>query len=157
MFACLAVAAIAVAQQAGGDWKPYANVRFAYSVQYPADQLRAGREADNSDGKVFTALHGSGTISVSGHYALEATSQRDEAADAEKECAGGKATYRLNNPKVQAVSCTLANGKVLYQYSQSQKDVIATIRAEYPASEKATWDQIVPHMVHSLRMEEPSF
>jgi hypothetical protein len=43
-------------------YKPYVNLRFGYSVQYPADLLIAQGESDNSDGQRFVSKNGDESI-----------------------------------------------------------------------------------------------
>jgi len=48
------------------DWQTYTNVRFAYSICYPADLLAGQGESDNSDGQKFLSRDGSVEVLVYG-------------------------------------------------------------------------------------------
>lgn len=138
-------------------WPSYVNQRFSYVVDYPSALLRPRREADNGDGREFHARQGTAVIAVWGEYAQDKSSQRDEALLREPDCVGRKAAYRLEKPTVQVTSCVLAKGGILYWYSQQRKDIIVTLEATYPDSEKATWDSVVQRMIRSFHLSDSDF
>ena len=130
-----------------GNWQTYTNVRFAYSLCYPADVLTPQGEAENGDGQKFLSrdsraqalVYGSNNVldqSVSETYSDEL--QADEKA-------GIKVTYRVVKPGYFVVSGSGA-GKIIYQKTVLVGDVFKTLRLEYPEDQKAVFDPIVSTM-----------
>ncbi len=151
------VLAMVVAQPQGagaaGRATSYVNARFGYSIDYPADFLSPEREADNGDGRAFHARHGAGKVLVWGSYRDE-DSEATPAAIAqlnESDCAPGKITYEVAKPKLVAFSCMSRAGGIIYQKTLVGRDVLRSVRFDYPDSERAAWEPVVKQVAGSLR------
>lgn len=151
--AALALVPATLALAATSGWKTYHNDRYGYSVDYPADLLAAQEEAADGDGRHFLARSGPADVAVWAGLANGDT-LASVAADAEKDCAGGHASYKVirreKRPPFMALSCTQKDGQVLYAKALTCKDVITQLQATYPTAEKATWDPVVAKMAASL-------
>lgn len=132
----------------------YANARFGYFIIYPQEKLVPEREADNGDGRTFHARQGTAKMSVWGSYRnqdLEKTPQ-DIARAYESDCGPAKPAYQLLKPKLVAFSCATAAGRVIYQKTIVNDDVLRSVRFDYPASEHAIWEPIVNQVAGSLKL-----
>jgi hypothetical protein len=129
----------------------YANARFGYSVSYPADLLIPEREADNGDGRKFHARRGTAKMSVWGSY--NALDQTPEGIihDYARDCSAGKPTFKTAKPHLAAFSCTTTTGGVIYQKTLIRRDVLTSVRFEYPSAERAVWDPVVQRVSSSLK------
>ena len=146
----LAFAALVFAPVSGGAaFATYANSRFNYTVDYPADLLVPQPEAENGDGRAFNAKTGKAQILVYGSYNALNESPAELAQRAESDCTGQHAQYRLAKPKLVAISCT-SGESILYQKTMIEGDTLTTLRATYPASERKTWDGVIAAMARSL-------
>ena len=56
-----------------------------------------------------------------------------------------------------AISCVKPNGVVLYEKTITRKDVLATVRFEYPKAESAFWDPIVRRTAASLKLTQVQY
>jgi hypothetical protein len=149
----LALAAAPAGRAAPAGWSTYQNARFGYSVLYPGGLLAPQPEADNGDGRHFRARRGQADVAVWAAYANGQT-LAGLAAEAERDCAGGRASYKVvrtaKRPPFMALSCAKPGGQVLYAKALQCKDVITQIQFTYPAAEKAVWDAVVTTMSASL-------
>ncbi|HTR87972.1 MAG TPA: hypothetical protein VMI56_26050 [Reyranella sp.] len=150
LVSALALAALASVPATGGpSLATYANSRFGYTVEYPADLLVPQEEAENGDGRAFEARHGRAQILVYGGYNALNESPAELAGRAETDCAGHHAQYRVAKPNLVAISCTTTDG-ILYQKTMIRGDTLTTLRAAYPSSERKVWDGVVARMSRSL-------
>jgi hypothetical protein len=133
----------------GGTLATYANARFGYTVEYPADLLAPQPEAENGDGRAFNAKTGKAQILVYGGYNALSESPAEMAQRAEDDCAGHHAQYRVAKPGLVAVSCVTKDG-ILYQKTLIHGDTLTTLRATYPASDRKQWDGVVAAMARSM-------
>src|SRR5690348_10551026 len=86
--------ALALPARAGS----YTNARFGYTLIYPNDRFTPQPEAENGDGRHFTARSGAADLAVWGAYnALEQTPD-DIAAQTTTDCTA--TPYRLVKPTV---------------------------------------------------------
>ena len=49
-----------------------------------------------------------------------------------------------------AFSCITPAGRVLYQKTLIHRDVLSTVRIEYPAADRKTWEPLVAQISGSL-------
>ena len=143
----------AVAVVAAGRTKIYRNVRFGYQVSYPADLLEPEPEADNGDGRAFHARHGSGKVLVWGSYRLEDVEPTPSAIahGYEKDCGRGSLSYEVIKPRLIAFSCRNAKGEIIYQKTLVGRDILRSVRVEYPETGQAVWDAVTKQMSASFR------
>ncbi|HEY3778206.1 MAG TPA: hypothetical protein VGL35_09115 [Rhizomicrobium sp.] len=130
----------------------YVNARFGYSIVYPDNLLVAERESDNSDGGAFHARRGPAKMSVWGSYRDEDTEKTSDAIARlyETDCGAGKVTYRVVKPRLVAFSCVNAAGRIIYQKTLIDGDVLRSMRFEYPYADRATWDPVIKQVAGSL-------
>lgn len=104
-------------------WKVYTNVRFQYSICYPADLLVPQGAAENSDGQTFLAKDGAKLIAYGQNNALN-ESLKDALDDTASRLAGksGKVTYKAIKPGWFVVSGesgkSIFYAKTLYAHEQ---------------------------------------
>lgn len=138
----------------------YTNVRYGYWLSYPADLMVAEREADAGDGRSFRARQGTATMAVWATWNLHdgAVDQSPEgvAREAASDCVRGPIPYRVVKPSLVAVSCITPRGHVIYQKTLINKEVLTSVRFEYPNSENARWDDVVKHVAASLQQGKPA-
>jgi hypothetical protein len=146
--------AYGVLAQAPLPMKDYNNLRFGYHVSYPLSLLKPLPEADDGDGRVFQPANGHADIRVFGGYVLADSDQTigGETKSALEECAGGKATYRLDRSDVQVISCTRPDGSILYVKIMQAKGTLVQLRLNYPHAEKPVWDPVAAAMSRSLKI-----
>jgi hypothetical protein len=158
---CAAASALALLSLAPGpaNAATYVNVRYGYSVSYPADLLVAERESDAGDGRRFHAREGTAKAAVwAGWRAYDEFDRSPEAVArlAASDCAGGKVAYRLVKPTLVALSCVTPDGKVLYSKTLIAKDRLTTVTFEYPLAERKRWDPVVARVAGSLHQGTPA-
>ncbi|WP_448950264.1 hypothetical protein [Labrys neptuniae] len=125
------------------DWKTYGNARFGYSICYPADLLTAEPEADNGDGRVFSAASGASLRVWGGYNAADEDVDAIVAGVVDK----GTVSYR-RAAKDWVVVSGRSGGDTFYAKILLQKDkkgAIDTVRTfllTYPAGEAATYDAV---------------
>lgn len=131
----------------------YVNARFGYALRYPAALLAPQPEAENGDGRRFLARRGSATLSVWGAYraADPAQSPKAIARAYEADCAPRSVTYEAIRPTLVAFSCRTPAGRILYQKTLLDGEVARSVRFDYPADERATWDRVVEEVSASHR------
>ena len=132
------------------DWKPYANPRFGYVIDLPAD-FPTVSEADNGDGMTLQSKDGKADLLVFGSHVTEGTLGDDVANQKQSYADGGwKITYEKS-------------GKDWISYSGSRRDRILYVRAvslcdgaggyftlEYPKAQAKLYDPVVSHLVKTL-------
>ncbi|MGN8114754.1 hypothetical protein [Labrys sp. 22185] len=134
---------IAAGPAAARDWSDYANARFGYRICYPSDLMTAEPEADNGDGRVFSAPSGA-SLRVWGSYNA---AEEDIDAIVAGIADDGKITYR-SAAKNGVVVSGRKGGEIFYGKLLLEKDAkgaVETIRAfrlTYPAKEAATYDAV---------------
>ncbi|MDZ5451405.1 hypothetical protein [Labrys sp. ZIDIC5] len=132
---------------AARDWSDYANARFGYRICYPADLMTAEPEADNGDGRVFSAPSGA-SLRVWGSYNA---AEEDIDAIVAGIADDGKITYR-SAAKNGVVVSGRKGGEIFYAKLLLEKDAkgaVETIRAfrlTYPAKEAATYDAVAARL-----------
>ncbi|KAE8756103.1 hypothetical protein FSO04_30840 [Paraburkholderia madseniana] len=141
-------------KQAGKPAATYANVRYAYTIDYPDDLLFAGREADNSDGVVFSAKSGKTQVAVWGRFnANEDTPAQILHSEEELPCAGARASYEVSKRDLVAFSCQTPKNEIVYEKMIIHGDTLVAVQFTYPVAEQATWSPVIKQMAGSLRIE----
>ena len=132
----------------------YANVRYGYTIEYPGDLLVAGREADNSDGLVFSAKSGKAQVAVWGRFSSpDDTPAQLLHSDEQRPCAGSRASYEVSKRNLVAFSCQTQNNEIVYEKMLIHGGTLAIVQFTYPVAEQATWSPVVKQMAGSLRIE----
>jgi hypothetical protein len=145
LIACV-VATPALAQ----DWRPYANARFGYVVDLPADFTVTGK-ADNGDGMTLASKDSKAALRVFGANRM-----------AEDFAAEIKGRVAMDSKDGWAISYDKPS-KSWASYSGSRKDRILYTRAialchdavgyvtiEYPKAQLQQYDGVVAHLVKTL-------
>ena len=138
------------------EWKTYTNVRFGYHICYPADLLTAGPEADNGDGRVFSARSGA-ELRVWGNY--NALEQDMDAIVRDLADPDATITYRRGT-KSWAVVSGHKNGDIFYakvlmtRNAKDGIDSVHTFRLTYPAGETKTYDAVAERLAKCFRLAE---
>ena len=124
----------------------YANARFGYMLTYPAGVFTPQPEAENGDGRRFTAANDAAVLAVWGAYNAAGQSPTDIANDVAGNCTPAPPPYRLIRPTVVVVSCATADG-VLYHKTYIRGDVLTSFELTYPAATKPRYDALVGKLV----------
>ncbi len=153
-------AAVVLATSSLANAATYSNVRYGYWVSYPDDALVAEPEADAGDGRAFHARHGTAKMSVWATWNLHDNavdqSPRGVAREAAMDCANQALPYRVVKRTFVALSCVTPKGSVIYQKTLISKDVLTSVRFEYPSAEKAHWDDVVKSVAATLQQGGPA-
>jgi hypothetical protein len=133
-------------------YRIYHNVRFEYSISYPADILIPQGEAANGDGQRFVSSDRRTEMIVYGsHNSLDETlRQRYEAEIGRTDNPNRTVTYQVLRQSWFVVS-GVENGKVFYQKTLLRNDVFKTFRIEYDQSQKQTFDSITAKIAQSFK------
>jgi len=141
-------------KQAGKPAATYANVRYAYTIEYPDDLLVPGREADNSDGVVLSAKSGKTQVAVWARFnANEDTPAQILRSEKELPCAGARASYEVSKRDLVAFSCQTPTNEIVYEKMIIHGDTLVAVQFTYPVAEQATWSPVIKQMAGSLRIE----
>ncbi|WP_347556893.1 hypothetical protein [Robbsia sp. KACC 23696] len=133
----------------------YANARYGYTIAYPETLLTPGAEADDGDGRVFTAKTGTAQVAVWGRF--NAGDDSPAAMLHEEEdgtCTGTPPSYEVSRKDLVAFSCETSEKDIVYEKMIIRDDTIAAVEFTYPASEQASWAPIIEEMAGSLRIAE---
>ncbi len=132
------------------DWRPYANARFGYAVDLPAN-FTIANEADNGDGMTLKSVDGTAELRVFG------TNRMEDSFAAEI-----KGRIEMNKQDGWQISYSKPS-KTWASYSGTRKDRILYVRAvalcqdatgylmlEYPKAALKAYDPVVQHLVKTL-------
>lgn len=153
LFAILIFAMTGFAQT---KYKTYANARFGYSIEYPADLLTPSRIEDaTNSGKTFLSKDKSAEMRVWGEYdALERTLEGEFREDLKEYGAG--VTYRVLLKNSFVIS-GIKGDKIFYQKTLRRKlkeiDVFYTFTIEYKKSDREKFNAIVQQIAKSFKFD----
>jgi len=130
----------------------YVNARYGYSIAYPPALLAPQAEAENGDGLAFQAKKGTARFLAYAGHILEGINDSPEqrAVEAEKDCPGGRASYRVVKRTLVAVSCA-TESEIIYEKTILRDGVATTFSGRYPIAERAVWDRVVAGMASSMK------
>ena len=154
-FVCLCVAtALAVGNSAfaipQNDYKTYTNVRFKYSISYPADLLVPQGESDNGDGQIFKEKGNSSVeMRVYGGYNVLHETLRSRYDDLIHKWSNG-VTYKVMRRDWFVVSA-MVNGKIHYQKTILRGDTFKTFEIEYAAVRGSTYNDVTDRISKSFK------
>jgi hypothetical protein len=132
----------------------YANVRYAYTIEYPRNLLVPGEEADDGDGVVFSAKSGTARVTVWGRFNANGdTPARILHNEAQPYCPDPATRYAVSKRTLVAFSCASAHHQIVYEKVLIHGDTLVAVQFIYPAAEKATWSPVVREMAGSLHVE----
>jgi hypothetical protein len=155
-----ALVAIAPLLSAAGsaDWKTYVNVRYGYSVCYPANLLKAQPEADNSDGRAFTGPGGARLLVFGSNNVLQ-SSLADEAGAQARNYLGkrGKITYRAAKANWIVISGTDGGAMEFYTKTFRRRDQFLAFHLEYPRAAAAAFKPVIERLNRCFAVLEPAY
>jgi hypothetical protein len=147
----VATALTPTTSHAQAKWLTYANARFAFAVDYPADLFPGYVESDNSDGAAFEAVGEGVAFRVFGFWNND--HQRPRALL--KERTEGKTLDYSAVTKDSFVASGRQDGRdgaaIFYDRCNLAGERVICVNLVYPAADKAKWDAIVPRIAGSLR------
>ena len=140
--------AVAIAQQY--NYKTYTNVRFKYSISYPAELLVPQGEAENGDGQIFNENGRSSVeMRVYGGYNVLHETLRSRYEQLTRKWSNG-VTYKVLRRDWFVVSA-LVNGKIHYQKTILRGDTFKTLEIEYDAVRGSTYNEVTERVANSFR------
>ena len=144
-----AVALSLAVPAAAAEWQTYVNERFGTTAEVPAG-WRAGEPPANGDGLSFASPDGKAVIAVYGGFQVYDTVAEGMAA-LEEPLDGETITYHRRGNRSVIVS-GLRGGTIFYRkWLLSCGDAVWNgVSIEYPAADKAAYDDLVTHVAGSL-------
>jgi hypothetical protein len=125
----------------------YSNRHFGYSVRYPSSLLRPAA-THSAAGQAFVSVVGHAGFRVFAAR-LDGRSLEELANEAQAICPDRRPSYRVVKPRLAAVSCRVGD-HIVYQKTLLQGEIEITVRGEYPATERRTWDPVVTSIARSM-------
>ncbi len=151
---CLLTALIVLPAAAqAGDWKPFANDRYGFSVDIPTS-FKASSPPDNNDGITLTSPDGASEIRAYGHLLDDGTTLIDDERQTERFSADDhlQVTYRHASTRDFTLSGLKGQRIVYVRAVATCKGTAAGILwVEYAQAEKARFDPLIAHMAKSLQ------
>ncbi len=131
-------------------WRTYTNVRFGYSLCYPAALLTPQTEAENGDGREFRGATGARLRVWGQHNALdlslaEAMQQQQAHYRGER----SRITYRAQGAGWFVLSGYSGNA-VFYARTILANDRFASIELRYPRADASLWNGIAGRIARCL-------
>ena len=161
---CLCVAGLAgkagahTAEQDSGavQWRVYSNARFGYDISYPAFFVPQ-READNGDGRRFTAEEYHAGMAAWGSVFL-AGDLEAEYAEALKiyEEEGAEITYAPRKGNWFVLSGFL-NDEIFYRKTVVRDTRSASFEIRYPVSSRDVFDALVARIAGEFGIVRPGW
>ncbi|GAB3637171.1 hypothetical protein GCM10027422_27610 [Hymenobacter arcticus] len=137
-------------------WTPptyhtYANARFGYQLDYPAD-LRPQPEADNGDGRRFVSADGQTVLTAYGSNLVLDGGLNEVRKIARQGWQKERATLTLDQalPTGYVLSGTVKS-HIFYEKTVLRGTTLTTFSWEYPIARRAAMDEVIRHTIHTLR------
>ncbi|HEY8964187.1 MAG TPA: hypothetical protein VIN59_06985 [Alphaproteobacteria bacterium] len=121
-------------------WQDYTNVRYAYSICYPADLLIPQGEADNSDGQAFIAKDGAKLIVYASYNAAEKT-----LGDALNDVSGDLSYRRLANDWFAASGTQ--DGKIFYTKTMFNDGQFTSFKLTYDQAQADVYNPLIKKLL----------
>jgi hypothetical protein len=150
--AILLLVAFTNAANAQAQSASYINEQFGYAIRYPTSLLKPAAQAEDSDGRAFVSTVGHAGFRVFA-TPMANRSPAQIADEAQRICPGGRPSYRVAKAALVAISCT-SGDHIVYQKSLLRNGLAITVRGEYPARERATWDPVVTSIARSMAVAD---
>lgn len=130
-----------------GDWNYYSNARYGYTTCYPK-AMKASREADNSDGRVFKTKDG-GELTIWGENNFNEASLSEYRNSIHRQ--GEVIVYKAIRSTWFVESSTLSS--VIYWRKTYQRDgQFITLELRYPIQNKKLYDPIVKKLAMCFKV-----
>ena len=132
----------------------YANSRFNYSIEYPANLLIPRGEAPNGDGQIFASADGQAQMIIYGTHNVFEQSLQDlfqkESQDAANAKISKQVTYKRQKDNWFVVSGYIGP-KIFYQKTFLSNDMFKTFYIEYPEDQRGLYDPILSRLGKSFK------
>jgi hypothetical protein len=139
--------------QIQNKYRIYHNVRFDYSISYPANILFPQGEAVNGDGQKFLSRDGRTEMLVYGsHNSLNQSLRQvyDEETSRTSEQPNRVVTYQVLRRDWFVVS-GIEDGRIFYQKTLLRNGIFKTFRIEYNESETHVFNSITTKIAGSFK------
>lgn len=149
----LSISVLSAGQRDEKKYRTYHNIRFGYSISYPADILIPQGEAENGDGQKFLSRDGRTEMLVYGSHNSNNQTLRQVY---EEETAPTPAhpnrvvTYQVLR-RNWFVASGVAGDKVFYQKTFLKKGIFKTFRIEYDQSESRVYNPVTAKISGSFK------
>ncbi len=144
--------AITTMASANDRYQNYCNSRFEYCLDYPT-HLKPQPEAQNGDGRDFTAADGSVNLKVWGSLDIsEGKSPAQRLKDSLTTASNNRRiTYRNIQPQGYVLSGYTPKGKIFYRKTILKNGELVNLEFTYPTTAKKQYDAIVTHVARSFQ------
>jgi hypothetical protein len=135
------------------NYRTYRNVRFEYSISYPADLLVPQGESENGDGQKFLSRDGRAELLVYGsHNSLNQMLKQvfAEETSSSQEQPNRIVTYQVLKRDWFVVS-GIEDGRIFYQKTLLRNGTFKTFRIEYDESQKHIFNPITKRIAASFK------
>ena len=138
---------------ASTTWPTYSNVRYGYTICYPAGVLPPQPEADSGDGRKFVSADGAELL-VFGQLNVNDRRLSDWAVDEAQGYTGkrGRITYRAGRPNWLVLSGNDGNRFEFYTKTIKRADEFVTFQLRYPAVRARFYRAIVERLSRCLTL-----
>jgi hypothetical protein len=140
----LALPSLAGAQS---RWQPYANARFGFAIEYPADVFVKFDESENGDGRTYWSPDEAAMLRVYGFW-----------NDARKTPAAYVSEFYADKPLAYSavkrdffVASGSKGADTFYDRCNFIGNRVVCVNLVYPAAKKTSFDAIVARVANSLR------
>jgi hypothetical protein len=135
------------------EFKTYTNVRYGYSIAYPAALLVPQGEPDAGDGQKFLSKDGQASLLVWGSYNIDDRAIKDLYAEAlEEQGEGGtkrEVTYKVVKGGWFVIS-GFEGSSVFYRKTLLQRGTTYTFELRYPKDQKGLFEPLIEKISTSL-------
>ncbi len=139
--------------QVRNNYRSYHNVRFDYSISYPANILIPQGEAANGDGQKFLSRDGRTEMLVYGsHNSLNQSLQQvyEEETSRTSEHPNRVITYQVLRRDWFALS-GIEDGRIFYQKTLLRNGIFKTFRIEYDENDQHFFNAITTKIAGSFK------
>ncbi|MDH6273766.1 hypothetical protein GUK36_29720 [Rhizobium leguminosarum] len=136
------------------DFRPYANGRFGYAVELPAD-FKTVLTPENGDGVGLESVDGLAKLSVWGNYLTEGGfSQESDLRRKFEADEGWKFAYEKRGASWASFSGTKGD-RIIYMRQIALCDhAVGNFTLEYPATQQKRYGPVVDRMAKTLKAPE---
>jgi hypothetical protein len=149
----LSISVLTDGQRVENEYRTYHNIRFSYSISYPADILIPQGEAENGDGQKFLSRDGRTEMLVYGsHNSRNQTLRQvyEEETARTRTHPNRVVTYQVLRRNWFVVS-GVAGDRVFYQKTFLQKGIFKTFRIGYDESESRVYNPVTARISGSFK------
>jgi hypothetical protein len=145
----LGLTVIALPKAAAAEWRTYTNVRFGFSVEYPAHLLQIQPPPANNDGRAFRSHDGQVGITASAGFNVLRSTVKGLYRESIAEYGHEHVTFKKLRRNWFVVSGVRA-GSLFYEFvaivRKGDAEVTGRLTAKYPVLLKPLFDRVVTRM-----------